>query len=136
METRFHFTAMHLNRPDYCPLAGEPCQSMCEVPCGQGSSVKPMRQALRPRLVDGGFNAGTPPDSLDAAWLLMHCNTPDGAQQGVYTVLAVQVQGAWHAAGDWRADTYAHHVGIDGDTIAGWLPFDFPAPVLKPDNGL
>lgn len=26
-------------RPDYCPIGGEPCQSLCEAPCG---SRKPL----------------------------------------------------------------------------------------------
>ena len=30
-----------MNRPDYCPLANEPCQSLCEAPCGK---MKPMTQ--------------------------------------------------------------------------------------------
>lgn len=25
---------MSYQRPDYCPTSGEPCQSMCETPCG------------------------------------------------------------------------------------------------------
>jgi len=23
-----------MNRPDYCPIGGEPCQSLCDTPCG------------------------------------------------------------------------------------------------------
>ncbi len=26
-------------RDDYCPLAGEPCQSMCETPCGRSKPL-------------------------------------------------------------------------------------------------
>lgn len=25
---------MRSSRPDYCPTSGEPCQSLCETPCG------------------------------------------------------------------------------------------------------
>ncbi len=23
-----------MNRPDHCPIGGEPCQSLCDTPCG------------------------------------------------------------------------------------------------------
>ena len=26
-------------RPDYCPIGGEPCQSLCDVPCGKGQKA-------------------------------------------------------------------------------------------------
>lgn len=28
-----------MTRPDYCPIGGEPCQSLCETPCGQAPSL-------------------------------------------------------------------------------------------------
>lgn len=34
-------------RPDYCPVGGEPCQSMCDEPCSwQGSTRGKEREAL------------------------------------------------------------------------------------------
>ena len=34
-------------RPDYCPVGGEPCQSMCDEPCSwQGSARGKEREAL------------------------------------------------------------------------------------------
>lgn len=33
-------------RPDYCPIGGEPCQSMCETPCSTTGETKRLREAL------------------------------------------------------------------------------------------
>ena len=34
-------TAAAVAQPDYCPIGGEPCQSMCAVPCGT-SRIEPL----------------------------------------------------------------------------------------------
>lgn len=34
-----------MNRPSHCPAGGEPCQSMCETPCGT-APPRPSRDAL------------------------------------------------------------------------------------------
>ena len=31
-------------RPDYCPVGGEPCQSLCDVPCTTNSEMKRLRK--------------------------------------------------------------------------------------------
>ena len=28
-----------MTRPDYCPIGGEPCQSLCDTPCGQAPGL-------------------------------------------------------------------------------------------------
>ena len=33
-------------RPDYCPVGGEPCQSLCETPCSTTGETKKLRAAL------------------------------------------------------------------------------------------
>lgn len=34
-------------RADYCPLGGEPCQSLCETPCTTTSEVQRLRSLAR-----------------------------------------------------------------------------------------
>ena len=29
-------------RPDYCPIGGEPCQSLCDTPCTRTPKRKPL----------------------------------------------------------------------------------------------
>lgn len=33
-------------RPDYCPVGNEPCQSLCDVPCGTTDYQSLMRESL------------------------------------------------------------------------------------------
>lgn len=33
-----------MRRPDYCPVGGEPCQSLCETPCTTSSEMKRLRK--------------------------------------------------------------------------------------------
>lgn len=36
-------------RPDYCPIANEPCQSMCETPCNRKELIALRKDAERYR---------------------------------------------------------------------------------------
>ncbi len=33
-----------MTRPDYCPIGGEPCQSLCVEPCTTSSELKRLRK--------------------------------------------------------------------------------------------
>lgn len=35
-----------MTRPDYCPIGGEPCQSLCDEPCGSMRSDRDVTQAV------------------------------------------------------------------------------------------
>ena len=34
-------------KADYCPVGGEPCQSLCDTPCTTKTEVQQLREALR-----------------------------------------------------------------------------------------
>ena len=40
-------------RPDYCPISNEPCQSLCDVPCGKTDYQSLLREALTHFYHDG-----------------------------------------------------------------------------------
>lgn len=62
---------MRSSRPDYCPTAGEPCQSGCTTPCGSNARqveelamlVRKLVQQLR-KAAPGNESAEKAPDYL------------------------------------------------------------------------
>lgn len=34
-------------RPDYCPLGNEPCQAMCDVPCGKSRLLTALERIVQ-----------------------------------------------------------------------------------------
>ena len=46
------------HRPDYCPIGGEPCQSLCEAPCGSRKPLtdEQLAEALRAGGVDTQYH--------------------------------------------------------------------------------
>ena len=43
-------------RPDYCPVANEPCQSMCETPCNRKELIAIRKDAENYRKLRNGSN--------------------------------------------------------------------------------
>jgi len=43
-------------RPDYCPIGGEPCQSLCNEPCTRTPQRKPLTdEEIINKCLDSGF---------------------------------------------------------------------------------
>lgn len=53
-------------RPDYCPIGNEPCQSLCETPCGT-KAHKP----LTPKQIKAAIDAD--PSALQQGTLTAFC---------------------------------------------------------------
>lgn len=75
-----------------------------------------------------GFTPGHPPENVEAAWLLIRHEHPDGDVDSV--VLAVRDGDDWYEAGDWKAETTLDSVHADGGWIVGWMPYAVPRPAL------
>lgn len=58
-------------RPDYCPVGGEPCQSMCEEPCSVAKKSTP-HETLIAQLLDSRVPK-TEPEPV--AWMFQHEET-------------------------------------------------------------
>lgn len=56
-------------RPDYCPVGGEPCQSLCETPCS--NTRKRLTKKQRATLIEAADHLsgdGHFMDASDADW--------------------------------------------------------------------
>lgn len=76
-----------------------------------------------------GFTPGNPPESIEAAWLMMRYEHPDEDCES--TILAVRDGDDWFEAGDWKAESALDSVYINGGHIVGWMPYAVPRAVLS-----
>ncbi len=96
---------------------------------GQEQEVKDALVVVQSEaLATGGFTPGTPSESVDAAWLLIRHEHPDGEVDSA--VLGVRDCEDWLEAGDWKAEGSLDSVHADGGTIIGWMPYAVPRAVL------
>lgn len=75
-----------------------------------------------------GFTPGHAPESVEAAWLLVRHEHPDGGVDSV--VLAVRDGDDWYESDDWKAESTLDSVHADGGYIVGWMPYALPRAVL------
>lgn len=75
------------------------------------------------------FLQGTPPLSVDIAWLLMESSSELGVSN--YVVLGVRSDKGWCVAHGWAGDSHCGNVGEDGSFIVGWQIYTIPAPRLS-----
>lgn len=95
---------------------------------GQEQAVKDaLRVVQSEALATEGFTPGHPPESIDAAWLLIRHEDADGEVDTV--VLGVHDED-WCEAGDWKAESTLDSVHADGGWIIGWMPHAVPRAVL------
>lgn len=95
---------------------------------GQEQAVKDALAVVQSEaLATEGFTPGHPPDSVDAAWLLVRHEHPDDDMDSV--VLGVR-DGDWCEAGCWKAESTLDSVHADGGYIVGWMPYAVPRAVL------
>ena len=96
------------------------------------SQEQAVRDALatiqREAMAAAGFTPGQPPESTEAAWLLIRHEHEEGDVNSV--VLAVRDDDEWSVAADWKAESTLNAVYADGGYIIGWMPYAVPDPVL------
>jgi len=103
-------------RPDYCPIGGEPCQSLCDTPCTRTphrTEQKPVAWKLMPREATR--------EMLEA---MDECST-EGYDERLYAGHAASVyMAAWDAS-----DTHPPQrtwVGLTKDEVDSWNLPDHP----------
>lgn len=96
------------------------------------SQEQAVRDALatiqREAMAAAGFTPGQPPESTEAAWLLIRHEHEQGDVNSV--VLAVRDDDEWSVAADWKAESTLNAVYADGGYIIGWMPYAVPEPML------
>ncbi len=96
------------------------------------SQEQAVRDALatiqREAMAAAGFTPGQPPESTEAAWLLIRHEHEQGDVNSV--VLAVRDDDEWSVAADWKAESTLNAVYADGGYIIGWMPYAVPEPIL------
>ena len=98
----------------------------------EASQEQAVRDALaaikREAMAAAGFTPGRPPETTEAAWLLIRYEHEEGDVNSV--VLAVRDDDEWSVAADWKAESTLNSVYEDGGYIVGWMPYAVPDPVL------
>ncbi len=82
---------------------------------------------------EGIWTHGSPPDSMEVAWLRLESFHPDGDLEYVVLGCRSLEDGQWCLAADWKGESHLDRVE---DVISHWMPYRIPSVHLAPGRHL